>query len=195
MPRFRDIARGTRGRHPVDLPLASGEVTNVAVRALLDDEDEEIDRLAREHAKKLGVEDPKPGNTLYDRAFARFTILLSYSDPESPDEAPVPFFSSEEEIRLGLDRDRIAYLFEAQQIWQDRCAPQQLTLTGDEFVAKVVEVATSEDERPFLRMRPGLRWIFMRTTAAQCMSSLELKSHSGWGSDTTTSSAAKPLNS
>ncbi len=195
MGRFQQIAKGTRARHVVELPLANGETIRVAVRALLDDEDEEIDRLAREHAKRLGVEDPKPGNSLYDRAFARFTLLLSCSDPESPDEVPAPFFANEEEIRLGLDRDRITYLFEAQQVWQDRCAPQQLQLSGDEFIAKVVEVATSEDERPFLRMRQGLRWIFMRTLSAQCMSSLELKSLSGLDSATSTSSSPKPASS
>lgn len=195
MGRFHQIAKGTRARHPVPLPLPTGETATVAVRALLDAEDDEIDVAAREYAKARGVEDPKPGNTVYERGHALHTLLLACSDPDSPDENPAPFFSSIEEIRQGLDRDRIAYLLTAQQVWQDKCAPQQLQLSGDEFIAKVVEVATSEDERPFLRMRPGLQWIFMRTLAGQCMNSPELKSLSGSASVTSSSSTTRPLDS
>lgn len=192
MGRFQQIAKGTRARHTVEVPLPNGETMRVAVRALLDAEDDEIDVAAREYAKARDVDDPKPGNTVYDRGHALHTLLRSCSDPDSPDESPVPFFANVEEIRAGLDRDRIQYLITAQQVWQDKCAPQQLQLSGDEFVAKVVEVATSEDERPFLRMRPGLQWIFMRTLAGQCMSSPELKSLSGLASASATSAAARP---
>jgi hypothetical protein len=193
MGRFRDIARGARARRTVEFPIATGEPVKVAVGVLLDGADEEIDRLSREHAKKLGVEDPKPGNSIYDRAADRFTLLLSCTDPESPDEAPVPFFASEEEIREGLDRDRIAYLVTAQAVWQDQCSPRQLKLTTDEFISKVVEVATSPDDRPFYLMRPGLQWIFMRTLAGQCMNSPELKSLSGLGSGTSSNSSDSKL--
>ncbi len=193
MGRFQQIAKGTRARHTVELPLANGDATRVAVRPLLDAEDDEIDVAARAYAKARDVEDPKPGNTIYERGHALHTLLLACSDPDSPDSDPAPFFANVEEIRTGLDRDRIQYLLTAQQVWQDQCAPQQLQLSGDDFIAKVVEVATSEDDRPFYRMRQGLQWIFMRALAVQCLNSPELKSLSGLASVPITSGAARAI--
>jgi hypothetical protein len=176
MGRFSEIAKGTLARHVVELPLANGVVTKVAVRPLLDWDDNEIDAQALVFARKHGVEDPKPGQPIYERAVALYTLLLACSDPDSPDNAPVPFFDSVEQIQKGVDRDRIAWLMGAQQVWEDRCSPRQLKMTPDEFIHKVGEVALTESEDPFLGMRPGMQWDFTRTLCGLFMSSPELKS-------------------
>lgn len=193
MANFASIAKGIRARHIVDLPLADGVVTKVSVRALTDAEDDEIETEALAYAKTRKVEDPKAGDPIYDRGVAVHTLLLACSDPDSPDASPVPFFSDVEEIQHGLDRDRIAWLLSAQQIWQDKCSPRQLNLSPDEFVERITEVAVSKDEGPFLRMRPGLQWICMRILAVQWWNSPGPKSLFGLDDATASSnSESKP---
>lgn len=176
MGRFADIAKGTLARHVAELPLAGGQLVRVAVRPLLDWDDNEIDAKALEFARKHGVDDPKPGQPIYERAIALYTLLLACSDPDSPDDAPVSFFDSVDQIQKHVDRDRIAWLMGVQQTWEDRCSPRQLKLSPDEFVQRVGEVALAEDEDPFVHMRPGLQWAFTRTLCGLFMNSPELKS-------------------
>jgi hypothetical protein len=190
MARFSEISRGTLARHVEELPMANGNVERVAVRPLLDCDDDEIETNALAYAKARGAVDPKAGNPLYDRGIALHTLLIACSDPDSPDDAPRPFFDSVEQIQRGLDRDRIAWLIAAQQVWEDKCSPRQLSMTANEFIAHVMEVAVSEDERPFLRLRPGLQWILLRTLARQHVASLEPSLLSGSDSGSTSSSTS-----
>lgn len=178
MSRFRQIVRGIAARHKVELPLPGGGSDVVAVRPLNDIDDSRIDDAALEYAKEHGVSEDhaKPGNGIYDRAHALHTLLIACSDPDSPDEAPVPYFESIAEIQAGLDRDRIAILLAAQQIHQERCSPRALTMSGDDVFVTMFELATSEDERPFVRLQPGMQWILLRTLAALVLNSQELKS-------------------
>jgi hypothetical protein len=188
MGRFSQIARGTLARHVGELPMPNGQIEKIAVRPLLDDDDDQIETQALAYATQRGVADPKAGHPIYDRGVALYTLLLACSDPDSPDGAPVPYFDNIEQIRTGLDRHRIAWLLAAQQVWEDTCSPRTLKMSPNEFVAHIMEVAVSKDEAPFLRLRPGLQWILLRTLAKQYISSPEPRSLYGLVSESSSSS-------
>jgi len=176
--RFADIALGTSARKVVDLPLPNGTSDRVAVRVFNDIDDSRVDDAALAYAKDHGVAEElaKPEHPIYDRGHALNTLLLGCSDPDSPDDAPVPYFASVTEIQAGLDRDRIAILLAAQAIHQEQCSSRKLTMAGDEVFATLLDVATSEDARPFLRLHPGYAWILLRSTASLVCSSPDLSS-------------------
>lgn len=223
MSRFRQIQRGTRARRTIEFPLmharcpllpvvpeleqsrakvaeAAGaeaptdvpSTVKVDVRVLSADEEAEALRFAREYAVKRGGE-PKAEDPLYDLGLMIGTLVRALVDWESPVDAVVPFFESADEVG-ELDRDRIAYLYEQQQSWQDECAPQASQFTEDQFFNWVVTLAASETpQNPFAYTRPGLRWTLTRTMAGLLLSSHLGKLPPGWlSSSSSKSESSKP---
>jgi hypothetical protein len=134
---------------------------------------------ARGFAKERGVDDPRDGNPIYDLGQWVHTLAVACIDPESPEEAPRPFFEGGADQILAselLGRDVIAYLYEHQQSWQDEVSPRARTIGAAELVAHVVEVASTEDPTPFLRLVPALRWSLHRSMALALLTSPTLKS-------------------
>jgi hypothetical protein len=166
-----------------------GEVCELDVRVLDDADDTAIDEAAGAFAKKHGGE-AREGDPQYDRGRALHTLLRACIDKDSPEEAQAPFFDGGLVQVQTLNRDTIAYLLAAQEVWQDQCSPRKLKLSGEEVLQHLVEVATSEDERPFVRLRPGLQWILLRSTAKLALASPELRSL--FSSDFAPSSTASP---
>jgi hypothetical protein len=162
MARFKDLTKQRPPRHVFDLAMPDGSVVPVAVRTLLNTDDDAIDTAAVEYARSRKAESAREGDPIYDRGRTLYTLLLACSDPDSPDEEPVPFFSSVDEIRTGLDRDRLAYLLAAQQWWQDQHSGRARSLKPYEALQKAAEIATSSDPRPFLELSPGLLWSVLR---------------------------------
>jgi len=171
MARFSDIAKGRRARKAVVLMLGDRAV-DVDVRVLGADEDIDIAADSVKFAKSKGIESPAPGDEVYDRAERALTLLRACVDHESPEEAPVPFFASLDEILTSPDlaRDHIAYLVEEQVRWQEECSPRRRTLSTAEYIVAVAKSAEG-DMGPFVNMVPGLLWGFVHTMALQLIDS------------------------
>jgi len=123
MAKFKDVAEGQLARRAVEFPLPSGRLVTVAVVPLFGESEAEILAAARAYAQAHGVPDPKKGDELYEFGIWVHTVVRGVVDPDSPADAPQPFFDGGVaqilDPRSGLGREWIALLFEAQQAWQD----------------------------------------------------------------------------
>lgn len=217
--RFGQIAKGTRARKTVPLPLGDGPmvaphvaedgsitfppadgVVMVDLRPLTQGEAGDVLAQARAYAVSKGVSDPRDGNPIYDMAEVEYTLALACIDHDSPPDAPAPFFDGGvDQIRASADlgRDRLLYLYEQHQLFQDECSPSLRKLAPDDLLAAMVRLAGedgAEAQRFFTSMGPGLRWICTRTLACLWSISLGLNSPStspsgGSGSSSTPTGA------
>lgn len=170
MSRFSKLVKGSKARKPFALSLPNAvEDVQIALVPLSGADEVETFAQARAFAKSKGIDDPKQGDPIYERAIWASTLLIACIDPESLEAAPVPFFDSVEEILGGLDRDRIALLFEAQQAWQDECSPRPGSMSAVEFVDMTFACARAAEgaDLPFERLRPVTRRSFVHTLALQ----------------------------
>jgi hypothetical protein len=191
MSTFSKLARGALARHRVPFTTLDGTEAECDVRPLVGSDEAIVLTEARKFALDRGVADPKDGNPIYEFGTWVHTIRLGCVDPESPPDAPLPFFDGGvSQILENLDPDRIAMLCEQQRCWQDACAPRPAGLGEDAFVAKVLQLATSAEgeDAPFAELRPALLRSFTRTLAGRFVTLVQLKSHSG--SDSGSSSIA-----
>ena len=172
MATFSQIAKGRLARKGVELPLAGttldsstgawvGESARVDVRVLTGTE--QLAALERARAKSLaaGVADPGDGEPIYDLALVVETILLACVDPDSPDDAPRPYFASADEILKSplLTRDHLAFLFESAIAWQDECSPRLFTMSVEDCeraVQRLSHADLPDVQRFLLRTRPGM---------------------------------------
>jgi len=195
MARFDDIAGGSTSVLRKKLQMFGKEV-EVGIRPLSDWDEAEATARARATAKKQGVEDPKEGDELFDRARFAETIHLAFVDADSPDDAPVPFFDVPvETVRRRLDPEMIAFLYEEWRLWQDLCSPRPLNYTAEEYVRVVTEAAEMGDpkalERFFWSSRLSVRPSLLATLAAQYVSSAQLNLHYSSASASNTSSSSR----
>lgn len=190
MARFSDVTKGRRARTPAVLPLPGahvdpetgewiGPTAKLAMRALREDEYDDVLANARAFAKKRG-ESAEDGDDLYERGKMLHTLAIACLDADSPEDVPALFFDG------GVDQiasseimcpEVIAYLYERQQLWQDEVNPLLKALQPNEFFAAAVAVAGG-NMAFFVGMRPGMRWSFTRTLASQLLSSLANSSSS-----------------
>jgi len=171
MAKFRDVAAGAQARKLFDFPLPSGTTVPVALVPLFGESEAEVFRDARLFAIERGLPDPKKGDELYELGLWVATIVRGVVDPDSPQDAPVPFFDSVAQImdpRKGLGREWIALLFEAQQAWQDEISPRPKAMGAVEYFQAIAEIveAPPHAEIPFFRWRRGLQASFLRTLCA-----------------------------
>lgn len=167
--------------------LLDGTAWRVDVVPLIGEAEAEVLVGARAFAKARGVEAPKPGVELYELGLWVHTLLAACLDPDEPGKA-VRAFDSVEQILdrgTGLDRDRIAFLFEAQQRHQDACSFRKRGLSTAEYIQAVVEHANAPEdaeELPFERWPPATRRSWVRTICVQYTNLIGLKLPSGLGS-------------
>lgn len=190
MAAFSTIAAGARARKRVEATTIAGDTFACDLRPVMGEDDALALQRAREFAIARGVADPKEGEPIYELALAVETLALACVDPDAPTS---PFFDGgSAQIRAHLDRDRILYLYETLTAWQATFSPREHKLDWPTFVAKVYELATTEEadaDAPFARWAPGMLVSFTRTLARLWWSSLGGKSPSGTGSASPTSSA------
>ena len=210
MAKFQDIQKGTRARKPVVFPIESGplldtesplgaesdheapDTVTVDLRVLHGEEEAECLRRAHTSAVKAGVAEPKSGDPLYDFELMIQTLAIACIDHESSNNDPQPFFSSADEIRKHLDRERIAYLFGQYEVWQDECSPQAAKISGDKLYEIILTAAKSEDPAdPFVQLRPGTAAICFRTMAGLLLRLPELRSALGPSSTKSSTTASK----
>ncbi len=142
MSKFRDIAAGTSARRTLSLPLLSGGTVAVAIVPLLLGADTDCLAGAREYAKAKGIEDPKPGDPLYERGLMIHVVLKSVVDADVTDRND-PFFGSIEELERFLDSDRLAFLFASQRRYQNEVAPAPRTNDIATYTQFVMALALS----------------------------------------------------
>ena len=178
-------------------PAVPGSV-EVGLRVLTGDESLTIERLSRKMAEKNGAKSFDSSDAIFFMAQCLYTCAIACVDPDSHPKDPDPFFGLrprkasieelEEDLQVGIDsllnsphvgRDGILYLAEQQELWQDLCNPQALKIGAERMWDLVGEVATSVDDRPFSRLRPGMRLSFARFMAAMLWTSPTPKSPSG----------------
>lgn len=185
MSRFSLILKGTKATNPVDLPLDGGTSAKLLVRPLNGREVGEcvararsfaVAELAKE-AERCGqdakaIPEPREGDRLYDFGYMLAALLFGCLDSE---DARVPFFASVDEILDGLDVDRIALLYEAQQAWQEQCAPRPKGMDGRGYIDMISALASEEDddaESPFFKLPRSTQLTFLRTLTRQFATSL-----------------------
>ena len=176
--RLANLSRGVLARHTVLLPLPGREPVEVDVRPLSTTEGVEAHAQALALAKARGLETPRTGDTIYDLCLMAAVLVRGVLDHESPTDKPVPFFDSVEQV-MGLDRDRVVYLYEAHVAWQDQCSPRQLHLTEAQYVGLVLHLQSTEEGDlgdPFCSWPRSTLVTCLRTMARQLSLSLALRS-------------------
>lgn len=196
-------SKGRLAVKAVELPMHKADPLKLGVRPL--DVAEELSALAwaRERAKADGVLEPKEDDPIYSRYLMAATLFRAcvagkvdadgaLSFPED-DRELVPFFASPQEILSApqMGRDRLAYLYELHEIWQDEVSPTSLTLKPAEIMDKAREIAGSSTPGPFLGLRPGMRWIFTRSMALMLVDSPNFRLPSG-GSTESDAAESRP---
>lgn len=210
MAKFSQIAKGAAARHPVTFPLLSGQEVTCAVVPLIGEAEADVLTGARAFAVSRGVADPKAGEPIYELGLWIHTLVRGCVDADSPEDKPEPFFDGKDadgkalpdggvqqilDPRRGLDRDRIALLFQAQQAWQDECAPGPKTLDPAQYLAEVYRHAGVPEglALPLEEWRHAMRRSFMRSTCKALVDALQLKSLFGsLTQDTPRSSTSSP---
>lgn len=199
MPNFGQIMKGTRARKRVDLPLAGakynldsekydGRSVPVDLRSLTPGEHARVLEQARAYAIEHGVEDPNDGEALYEQGRILHTLAIACIDIDSSETDPKPFFDggvAQIEKQEELSADHLAYLFEAQQLWEDEVSPRLKTLSQAEFLAGVFSTA-QRNQGFFLNMQLGTRWSCFLTLADLHVISLTRKSSAGSDFDSET---------
>lgn len=176
MPTFESVAKGPGQVSPKrEIELIGGTVCEVAYRTLSAHEESEAIAFGRQYAEGLKA----PGDEdLVTLGVMSKRVSLSYVDP---DNHAALFFKDAEQIlrdeRIG--RDRLVYLNELQDVWQDQCNPSRLKLSEVEYHTLLRTIAGADSPDPFVDLRPGIQWSFTRTTAKALLSFLRLSVSSG----------------
>lgn len=185
--KFSQLALGKAAENPFSFPMLGEAGTPIEVACLvrpLDGTEEAVAiEFADGYAAARGVKEAREGNALWDLGYMVKVIAIGCLDPDSPEKAREPLFDRGTEQVLSLPRETIAFIFEGQQLWQDRVSPTQKKIAGFELIAKVREIAEAENELPFLRLSPALRWTCMRSMASLLLNAPEDKSQDSSPSD------------
>lgn len=197
MARFAQVAKGAAARHAVEVVLLDGTAWRVDVVPLVGEAEADVLVGARTFAKAHGLDEPKRGDELYELGIWVHTLLVACLDADEP-EKPVRAFDSIEQMLdrgTGLDRDRIAFIFEAQQRHQDACSFRKRGLSMAEYIQMVVEMATAPEdvpELPFERLAPATRRALVISMAKQIVNSAESKSPYGLGTEAENAQTSSP---
>jgi hypothetical protein len=163
--KFRDLERGPAQGRTEDFELWPGVTVKIRFVPVLAGKDREIETGAAEYARSVGAE-PKQGEPSYERGVYAHTVWRGALDPD--DGAPI--FASIDEMldkERGLDRDRLAMLFELQQQAQADFAPRAGTLTNAQFFEWLEKTAEAPDgtDLPFESSPRAMRRAFARGMA------------------------------
>lgn len=197
MARFSEIVRGPRARRKdVRFTTLTG-VDAVCDMRILDGEDEEAVLAAATKAAKAAGAEAAEGNIVFDFVRACEIVARAAVDPDSPADAPAPFFDGVAEVKKHLDRERIYLLFEVQCAYQDEASPRASTMGVDELVNMLHASALvpEGDELPFERLQPALRRSCMRSLVELALNSDALRSLSSspaTGTSSSTSTTSLP---
>lgn len=189
MAKFSNIVKGTRALKSVAFTIWGTEAT-LAVRPMTGVEEGEAFSAGRAYAVCKGVAEPKDTDRVYEIGVMSNTIAIACVDPDAPDTR---YFANAAEVMENLDTDRIAYLFEAQQLWQDECSPRITKVNQQEWAAMVIAVAEAAvSDNPLARWRPVTQRDFTRILASRYMDLLLHRSNFGLTSEPSTTTPQAP---
>lgn len=186
MGRFADIVAGTSARkHGVECTTLDGTPFTVDLGVMPAVNEARCLAAACKAAREAGGE-ARESDLTYQLEFAAQVVAIATLDPDSP-AAPVPFFESVEQVRRGLDRDRILLLAEMQRRFQEQVSPVRHDLSDEEFARMVFADATAKegDELPFEQLPRSTQKIYVRRMAVLLSLSPEDKSASTSDSEPT----------
>lgn len=195
MAKLRDLQRPALTGETIEFEVRPGVVASIRIVPLLSGADAEIAKYAREYAIARGAKS-EPSDPEYNIGLHAKTLALACLDPDDGK----PFFASPEEVlgEDGLDRTRIAMLYEHQQRVQENFSPGS---RGDLTALELLDLldktteATEGAELPFERLPRAKRRTFVRGIAAMARASLWAKSGPGLSSpesEMSSESTAKP---
>jgi hypothetical protein len=174
--KFSQIVLGPRAVQFIKLQHADNIELEMGVRPLVGAEEADILQRAIATTKEKGGE-PRAGEELFDLHYRAELLAVACIDYESPENARTPYFDGgAAQVLKHLHPDVICYLAERQQTWQDECSPSMRRQDPREFLEWVREIAEAEDAGPFVRLRPGTRWVSTRSMAKLLQDFLTSKS-------------------
>lgn len=206
MARFESIQKGKKARKTVDFPAPLGapdDYTPIPVDfiVLAGTEEDAVLQSARLFAEARGVREAKEGDPHYDLGLMVYTLAHATVDHAVPgsfafffegEGKPGDFDAMAGAILEHLDRERITYLYQQQQIWQEECSPWGKGDTEQQILAKVMSLrGVSDPGAPFRLMRLATVGSLLLTTVNQLAILLWDKSPPGSGFGSSTSSTTK----
>lgn len=160
-------------REPITFEIGQAQVT-VGLQILgIADEVAALAR-ARSYAVEHGVTDPSETDPLYEQGLAIATVALACVEHDSPRDAPVRVFESEEALVQNklVPRELVAYLYARYRFMVDTHSPRKFDVTRDQIFA-MVKSAQEDDPIPFCDSRAGIQWLSFRFLAVLLGDSLE----------------------
>jgi len=152
-----------------------------------------IEKLTNKMAESNGCKAFEDSDSIFNMAKSLYTIAIACIDPDSDPNDPDLFFSpsgttvraskagafsdAKERITFAdecvktiqasqhVGRDGIIYLAEQHELWQETCNPQALKMSPEVMWSLIGKVAAEDNARTYLKLRPGMRWSFMRSMA------------------------------
>lgn len=172
---------------------------DVGVRALTPDELADVYSKASEFARSKGGE-ARDTDPIYNLGLHIYVCAIACVDPDTNPADPDPFFGKRGDLESAalellssshIGRDGIAYLANAQGVWQDLISPSAMRMSPRQLVDAVAKLG-SEDTQvafdTFLALGPKMQWDSVRFMASQLALLLTPKS-SGTSTSSTTSSS------
>lgn len=167
---FEQILQGNNARKTVEFPLPLGvERTEKPVLVdlvVLSAQDEAAAIAAGiAYAKSFGVDDPEQGDPHYDLGVMVHTLVRACVDHDvpgsfafffCPEDDPQNFGKGAELVLRHLDRERLHFLYQLQQVWQDECSPWGASDDEEQILAKMSQLrGVADPTRPFRMWRPA----------------------------------------
>jgi hypothetical protein len=182
--KFREIVQGARARKLVEVVGLDG-VTPIAcaVRILMPEDDAAIEEAAVDFAKGHKVDDPRPGNSQYERGLMLHGLLRACLDPDVK-ERDEPYFDNVTQIGKYLDDARAAFLWFQQRAFQREISPNPGQRDTASFIRLLYESATErakggDPSAPFVLSPFGTLVSFSTEAARLLCSQLPPASPSG----------------
>lgn len=166
---------------PVELPLHGAEPLRFALRVLRESDDIAALSWARAYATRMGIASAGEDEPIYSKALMAARLARACLTEDSDAKTQTPFFASADAIldAEALAGDRLAYVYELYEIHRDLVSPMAKTIGVHKLLDLAKEMVESKGPGPFVALRPGLRWIFVRTLAATLMTFWTSKSPPG----------------
>jgi hypothetical protein len=188
------ILKGLDNVRVVELHFPNKAILKIELRPITALVETEILHAARTFAQTRGVTDPTDENPIYAMGVWVHTLRAGCFSTDEEDRG-APLFESIEDVML-LDKDRICYLFEQQQILQEEIGFRKERLSFEQMVDATIGIARAEvgdSHLPFWRWGPTLRASYMHFLANLSLDSLTSKSLHTAASAWSTSGSGKPL--
>ena len=193
MASFSQLAKGTRARRRIALPLGdtkadpamatgwSGEVTALDVRPLSPAKRPTSSSARSRFAKERGLTEPGPEDALYEFGLQLHRIALACIDKDSPEDKPAPFFDGGVEPDSSRARRSRAITSLTSMSTPSR-SKTNARRACSEWTLRLSSRPRSKRREAtcslFCSFGRGTQWSFARSLAVLALSSLQSKSPS-----------------